>query len=154
MLPRLNLNSLQISPSRESPLALTSESGSFATEKNELSKRVLYLGATSPNSLVICSKASPTLVRIFTSSSSSSSSLFSIFLSPANANSRVSTSNLGPDLHLFLLLIFFTFLHLSLPCQCKFSGEHLQPWSGSSPLPPPHLLHFSPSFSPLPMQIL
>merc|ERR1711963_1257631 len=54
MLPRLNLNSLQISPRRESPLALTSGSGSLATEKKELRSRVLYLGATSPNSLLIC----------------------------------------------------------------------------------------------------
>merc|ERR1712012_424239 len=64
MLPRLNLNSLQISPRGESPLALTSGSGSLATEKKELRSRVLYLGATSPNSLVILTKASPTLVLI------------------------------------------------------------------------------------------
>merc|ERR1719151_320224 len=60
MLPRLNLNSLQISPSKERPLALTRESGSFDTEKKELRRRVLYLGATSPNSRVICTRASPT----------------------------------------------------------------------------------------------
>merc|ERR1719471_1958829 len=64
MLPRLNLNRLQISPRRESPLALTSGSGSLATEKKELRSMVLYLGATSPNSLVIWTKASPTLVLI------------------------------------------------------------------------------------------
>merc|ERR1719400_2617641 len=44
MLPRLNLNSLQISPRRESPLALTSGSGSFATEKKEL-RSTLVLGS-------------------------------------------------------------------------------------------------------------
>merc|ERR1711963_95172 len=113
MLPRLNLNSLQISPRRESPLALTSGSGSLATEKKELRSRVLYLGATSPNSLVIWTKASPTLVLICVPASSASSPSFVCIFLPPLLLLLFDTFRFGLQLS-FLLIQYLVFLILLL----------------------------------------
>merc|ERR1719452_92903 len=99
MLPKLNLRFLHTSPMLERLDALTSGSGSLAAEKKELSRTFLYLGVTSPNSRVIFTRASPTLVLIAIIWSCSCSCSCFKFLSCTIQNSLVRQSKTSSGLY-------------------------------------------------------
>ena len=64
--PRLNLIFLHTSPRLLRLDARTKSSGSEAAPKKAFNRRFLYLGVTSPSSLVKRTRASPILVRTST----------------------------------------------------------------------------------------